>query len=323
MVAVTGVSLVVPVRDEAHSIEALLRSISQQRRPPDEVVIVDGGSTDGTVALVRRLTMGDERYRLIEAGPATPGRGRNVGIEAATHPWVALTDAGIELDRSWLDRLVRVVEHDDRLDVVYGGFRTLQGSFFERCADLAYVQPLAPTPVGPVRSRSIASCLLRKEAWGRVGGFPDMRAAEDRLFMASLEAAACRVAIAPEAWVTWRLQADARTTFRRFRNYSMHNATAGLHRNWHYGVARQYVAAAIIIAGGGIIGRSTGRVLVGAGALRIGRTLWHRREGRGIAFVLRPDRFVAVGAILALLDAATFLGWLDVVLARRRRVRAT
>jgi len=284
-------------------------------------VIVDGGSNDGT--MMRRLTDGDERYRLIEAWPATPGRGRNVGIETATHPWVALPDAGIELDRLWLDRLVRVVEHDPRLDVVYGAFRTRQGSFFERCADLAYVQALAPTHVGPVRSRFIASCLLRKEAWHEVGGFPDMRAAEDRLLMTSLEVAGCRVAVAPEAWVTWQLQPDPVRTFRRFRSYSIHNATAGLHRDWHYGVARQYVVAGIIIAGGGIIGRSSGRVLAGAGAFRIGRTIWRRREGRSIAFVLRPDRFVTVGAILALLDAATFVGWLDAMLARRRQVRAT
>lgn len=315
------VSLVVPVRDEAGSIEILLRSIDEQVRQPDEVVIVDGGSSDGTGALVRRLTAGDGRFRLIEAGPATPGRGRNVGIEAAIHPWVALTDAGISLDAFWLDRLARVAEHDERVDVAYGSFRPTRGSLFERWADLAYVQPLAATPVGPVRSRFIASCLLRKEAWHRVGGFPDLRAAEDRLFMARLDAAGCRAATAPEAWATWQLQPTPARTFGRFRSYSMHNVQAGLQEDWHHGVARQYLAAAGIIAGAGVIGRSPRPLLLGVAGLRVARTIWRRREGRGIAFVLRPDRFLAVGAILVLLDAATFAGWLDAGLARRREAR--
>ncbi|HEV2765010.1 MAG TPA: glycosyltransferase, partial [Pyrinomonadaceae bacterium] len=47
------VSLVVPVRDEAETIDELLSSIAAQTRPPDEVLIVDGGSRDDTVARVR------------------------------------------------------------------------------------------------------------------------------------------------------------------------------------------------------------------------------------------------------------------------------
>ncbi|MEO5679861.1 MAG: glycosyltransferase [Acidimicrobiales bacterium] len=316
-----AVSIVIPVRDEAGSIGSLIHSIGRQVRQPDEIVMVDGGSTDGTVALVRRLTAGDERYRIIEAGVSTPGRGRNVGIEAAAHPWVALTDAGIELDAGWLDRLARVAEHDGRLDVVYGSFRPGRGSFFERCADLAYVAPLAPTPVGPVRSRSIASCLLRKDAWRRAGGFPDMRAAEDLVFMRALEAAGARAGTAPEAWVTWQLEPTFAGTFTRFRRYSKHNVRAGLQKDWHHGVARQYLAAAALVAGARRIDRSPRPLLLAAAGLRVGRTIWRRREGRGVAWALRPDRFVTVAAILAVIDAATFLGWLDASVEGRHERR--
>ena len=53
------VSLVVPVRNEEGSLAALVESIRRQTRAPDEVVLVDGGSTDRTVALARELTAGD------------------------------------------------------------------------------------------------------------------------------------------------------------------------------------------------------------------------------------------------------------------------
>ena len=49
--ASTAISLVVPVREEEGSLAALVDSIRRQTRPPDEVLLVDGGSTDRTVAL--------------------------------------------------------------------------------------------------------------------------------------------------------------------------------------------------------------------------------------------------------------------------------
>jgi GT2 family glycosyltransferase len=318
MAAGTGVSLVVPVKDEAATVETLLLSIRSQVRQPDEVVIVDGGSSDATVADVLRLTGDDARYRLVEAGPSTPGQGRNVGIAAARSEWVALTDAGIELDPHWLDRLVRMVEHDPALDVVYGSFATARRTFFEQCADLAYVTPLAASPVGPVRSRSVASCLLRKEAWRSAGGFPDLRAAEDLLFMRRLDALGGRAAVAPEARATWQLQPTPGLTFRRFRRYSMHNALAGQQQHWHHGIARQYAAAIGLVILARRARRSPLPLLAAAGSARVARALWRRREGRGVAWVLRPDRFATVAGILLIVDAATFAGWVDAARARRR-----
>lgn len=313
------ISLVVPVKDEAATIEALLGSVQAQVRPPDEVVIVDGGSSDGTPAVVRRLTGDDPRYRIVETGASTPGQGRNVGIAAAAYEWVALTDAGIVLDPHWLDRLARWVEHDESVDVVYGSFATAGSTYFQRCADLAYVGPMTPSPVGPVHTRSIASCLLRKEAWRRAGGFPDLRASEDRIFMRRLDELACPTATAPEAHVTWQLQPTLRLTFRRFRSYSTHNAVAGEQGDWHYGIARQYATALGIIIGARTMRRSPLPLLAVAGALRVGRTLWRRREGRSVLWLLRPDRLATVGAILLVVDAATFLGWFEASAGRRRR----
>src|SRR5579859_7998682 len=95
---VSSVSLVIPIRDEEQTLPALFRSIRSQLRMPEEVILVDGGSTDNTVSMTRELCNGDARFRVVEAGPATPGRGRNVGVAAAVNDWVAFTDAGIELD---------------------------------------------------------------------------------------------------------------------------------------------------------------------------------------------------------------------------------
>ena len=68
------VSLVVPIRDEEGTIRNLICSILSQKLTPDEVILVDAGSQDRTVSLARELTENHPRFRVLEAGPAWPGK---------------------------------------------------------------------------------------------------------------------------------------------------------------------------------------------------------------------------------------------------------
>ena len=101
----------------------------------------------------------------------------------------------------------------------------------------------AERPGGRTRGPSVASCLMRRAVWEAVGGFPDLRAAEDLIFVRRLGEVGARAANAPEAVARWRPPATARQTFHRFRTYSRVNVLAGQQRHWHYGVARMYLAA--------------------------------------------------------------------------------
>src|SRR2546423_13661712 len=88
------ITVVVPVRNEASSIYSLLSGLRQQTRPPDEVIIVDGGSTDKTSAIVESEINSTSNLRLIREANAWPGRGRNVGARAAANEWLAVIGAG-------------------------------------------------------------------------------------------------------------------------------------------------------------------------------------------------------------------------------------
>jgi glycosyltransferase involved in cell wall biosynthesis len=285
------------------------------------VVFVDAGSTDRTARILQGWTARHPSWRVLEAGPATPGRARNVGIAAALTDWVALTDAGIELSPHWLERMVEVARHDPSVDIVYGHYELALGGFVSRCASLAYVQPPRRTAHGPVRDGIIASCLLRRSAWEAVGGFPDLRAAEDRIFMRALTAAGHRSASAPEATVAWQVQPTLVRTFQRFRTYSRVNVSAGEQRHWHYGVARQYLAAVPFV-----LLSTRRRVWLAVPALgfvaRIVRSVLHRREGRPAWWAFNPLRLVGVGAMVLTCDLATFAGWSDAARDRRRSDRA-
>jgi cellulose synthase/poly-beta-1,6-N-acetylglucosamine synthase-like glycosyltransferase len=308
---------VIPVRDEEESLPALIDAIRRQTLAPAEVIIVDGGSTDRTLEVARRLTAGDETCRVLAAGAGTPGRNRNVGAEAATNEWVAFTDAGAWPEPDWLERLVDAAARDGSAEVVYGNFEPVESAFFEQCAALVYPPPKVERPGGRMRGPSTASMMLRREVWQRVGGFPDMRAAEDLVFMDRVEAGGFRVAWAPDATVWWQLPPTLARTVDRFVLYSKHNVWAGRQRAWHYGVARQYAVAALfaLLA---LLHSPWWLLAVGLGlGARVFRSVWRRREGRNLRWALNPARLAGVGVMLVTIDLATFVGWAQAT-ARRQ-----
>ena len=118
----------------------------------------------------------------------------------------------------------------------------------------------------------------------------------------------------------WHPPSTARQTFRRFRTYSRVNALAGEQGRWHYGVARMYLVASpfAVMA---LRRRRWALVPLAGMALRSALTVARRREGRGMGWALNPARVAGVGGVLALIDTATFVGWVEAARARERRGR--
>ena len=107
------VSVIVPVRDEEHSIRELLDSLLQQTRPPDEIVITDGGSVDATPQIIEEYIQQGAPIRLIRTDGSLPGRARNLSAAQASFNWLGFTDAGIRVAKDWLETLVARAEEDD------------------------------------------------------------------------------------------------------------------------------------------------------------------------------------------------------------------
>lgn len=91
-----GIALVCTVRNERASIDVLFDSLATQTRRPDEVVFLDGGSSDGTAERIAARA-GALGIRLLRAPDANIARGRNLAIAATTQEIIAVTDAGVRL----------------------------------------------------------------------------------------------------------------------------------------------------------------------------------------------------------------------------------
>lgn len=313
---VDKISLVIPVRDEAESIEQLIKSIKSQTRPPDDVIFVDGGSKDATVEILRRVSIEEPTFRVIAARKALPGQGRNIGVAQATYDWIAFTDAGNLLEPNWLEELINAANSDPETAIVCGNFDPVADSFFKQCASTAYLPNKLPRDSGMVRGPFIASSLVRRDAWHVAGGFPDLRAAEDLIFFEELERQGFKFKWAPAATVHWEMQPGLLSTFRRFFVFSRTNVWVKRQKLWHYGVARHYLFALpfVVLA----ILMSPWWLLVPLAELfaRVSIRIWNRREGAGLWWVFNPLRFAYVTVITLTLDLATFAGWISAILNR-------
>ena len=302
------VTLVSTVKDAGPHIQGFLASIALQTRAPDEVVIVDGGSTDGTVEILRRA----EGITLIEEPGANIAGGRNVAIRAATHDLIALSDADCILEPSWLSFLVERLEAG--ADVAMGFYAPETETFLQRCMsavnlpDAAELREDRFMPSG----RSMA---FRRASIEAVGGFPEwLDIGEDMYVDHRWRELGLDMRLVPEAIVRWRMRDTVAETWTQYFRYARGDAIAGMHAE------RNLLRFAVY--GGAIAVLLSDRRLPRLAAAGAGTAYAYRPISRALRRIPGvPEKAVAalaVPALMAFTDAAKMCGYLA-GLPRRRR----
>ena len=214
------VSLILTVRDDREGCAVTLDSLAGQIRGPDEIIVVDGGSTDGTLDVIRQAAQSNPRIRLIEAGGVNIARGRNIGIKAAMGEIIATTDAGCRAAPDWLACLLEPFEDDPKVEFVAGFYRLQPCGLLEEVVGLAtmrgQLEPVDPETFNP-SARSVA---YTKALWARARGLPEwVRFSEDTLFDQKVRRMKARWRFAGEAIVHWRPRGTLRAIARQFDHY--------------------------------------------------------------------------------------------------------
>ena len=145
-----GVSVVVPVRNEAAALRQALRSVLAQRYPGAMQVIVSDGSEDPSP--VRKVVEEFPGVRRVANPLGTAAAGLNVGVRAAAHPIVARCDARCAFPPGYLRRAVETLARTGAANV--GGRQVAVGS----------------TPLGRAVAMAMASLLGSGGARYRRGG---------------------------------------------------------------------------------------------------------------------------------------------------------
>jgi glycosyltransferase involved in cell wall biosynthesis len=272
---VTLVSVLMPFRDAAATVEEAAGSILAQEGVELELVAVDDGSRDDGAARVRALAERDPRVVLVR------GEGRGIvgalgmALGAARGTVVARMDADDVALPGRLAKQVAALEGDPRLGVVGTRVQTL-GLCGEGMLRYVAWQNAIVSAADHARELFVESPLchpsvaLRREALDAVGGWHETTWAEDYDLWLRLDAAGWAIAKVPEMLLLWRQRegsltfSDTRYSFARFRE------------------ARAcYLAPKL---------RRSGRDVVVWGAGRTGRLLARALEAHGV----RPRGFVDI-----------------------------
>jgi glycosyltransferase involved in cell wall biosynthesis len=156
------VSIIIRAYNEEKHIGRLLEGIRQQTLKDVEVILVDSGSTDGTVSVAESFGAKVVRIRPDEF---TFGRSLNYGIQAATHELIVFASAHIyPVYPDWLETLLRPFQ-DSQIALTYGKQRGYEGSKYSEHQIFHQWYPDISKPKQETAFCNNANAAIRKSLW--------------------------------------------------------------------------------------------------------------------------------------------------------------
>ena len=227
-----SVSVSSTVLNEVDDIDSLVESLMRQTLTPAEVIIVDGGSTDGTW---ERLLAARSRYPnlipirdescSLQRCPGPIARGRNVGIAAASSTVIACADAGCTYHPDWLANLMAPISSGDSAYAIGGSYTDPKNATVWDIASAPFFG-VKLNPGAATKSCTARSMAFTKELWQRVGGFPETVFGDDTAFDSRV-----RKLVAPafpeRAKAAYQPRHTFRSALRQMVNYSVADGVAG------------------------------------------------------------------------------------------------
>ena len=232
---IPGTALIATVFQEGQGIRRWLDALAAQTVAPEEIVIVDGESTDDTLAQIAGYPWpaGFPKPRIV-VQRCNIAAGRNLAVRSTAQPLIISSDAGSLPETRWLEKMTAPLARDPGIDVVGGRSVYLLLNDFQ--------QRLAPYLGSPVKETSdnvmpSSRCIaFRREAWEAVGGYPEWLTltAEDALFNHNLRAAGLRFYYEPEAVVAWEARPDLESFLKMIHQYGFGWAEARFDASQHW-----------------------------------------------------------------------------------------
>jgi len=205
-------------------------NIEQQTRQPDEIVIVDGESNDGTTEYLLNWAKEDTKVRVI-VQKCKPARGHNIGNEAATFEHILSTDMGVRLSENWCEELIKPFEQDPRVEVVAGN-TCIDKETVKSAAARAeyYIDNGGFSKHGPGFVPGNRSVAYTKKVWRELGGLPEDLTfyADDSVFGRQMLQAGYKMAYASKAMTFWGRPQKLKQFWKEHFNYGKGDGEADI-----------------------------------------------------------------------------------------------
>ncbi len=212
------ICVVLTVLNEGKGMSKLLDSLLNQSLTPDEIIIVDGGSTDGTIENLKQYSDKIVAIKYFVEEGVNIAKGRNIAISKAMGDIIAVTDGGCIPENKWLEELITPLLFNSSLGAVAGYLNPVFDTRFELFAGLLSL----PTYAEDETKRMFygRSSAFRREVWEKSGGYPEwLYTAEDSLFAKKVLQLGYRVGYAPGSILSWKPRSTLRKFFKMFFLY--------------------------------------------------------------------------------------------------------
>lgn len=195
-------AFVTTVFNEEDSIEVLFKSLLNQTKIPDEIIVVDAGSTDNTIRRIKKCKKWFKKVSFkIFVKNGNRSTGRNHAVKNAKSEIIAVSDAGCSLEKDWFEKITKALDNP-KIDVVAGFYLPITHNVFQVClATYTCVPKDKITKDFLPSSRSIA---FKKSVWESVGGYPEyLDTCEDLVFAKNLKRCGMNFSLESRAIVWW------------------------------------------------------------------------------------------------------------------------
>jgi cellulose synthase/poly-beta-1,6-N-acetylglucosamine synthase-like glycosyltransferase len=225
-------SLIATVYNDVEGTRKFVQRMEEQSRKPDEIVILDAGSKDGTwEALKEYERNGSIPMKLLRRERCKPAGSRNLCAREASYDLLAVTDIGCDWDALWFEELVAPIEADPSLDAVMGSWRVLWEDQKTEWAKADYF--LQPTIQFRATSKSLAAnraIVYKRAFYLELGGLPeDLTFAGDDLLLAlQIQSSGAKIGAAPIPRCSWERPQTLPALIKESRRYGRGNAEIGL-----------------------------------------------------------------------------------------------
>jgi len=250
------VTIAMPCLDERGFVEPCLRSVREQTYPADrmEILVADGGSTDGTRDVLARLAREDARIRLVDNPDRIQAAGLNRILKEARGDVVVRMDVHCEYAPDYVARCVETLERTGA-DNVGGAQRCRGATPFQRAVCAALRSPLGvggaayrdPDKEGFVDTVFLGA--FRRDIFERIGGYdPAAVTNEDAELNQRLLAAGGRIYLSPRIVVHYAPRDSFPALVRQYFRYG-HGRARTLLKHRRFFTPRPALPFLAVVAG--------------------------------------------------------------------------
>lgn len=239
-------ALIAVAKNEEDTARDWFFAVMSQTRLPDEICVVDTGSSDGTICLLKQLAEKSSiPFQVIEAPGTNISQGRNLAVRSCHFAYIAVTDFGTKPRRDWLENLLLPFELDPETDVS-GGWYDAVGESGEPYRWRKWISLLGKNPQD-ILSPAVSIAFTR-QAWERVGGYPEWLSmtGEDTYFDLELKRTCRNWAFCPAALVDWEAPDSILAYWKKMYRWSIGDGETGMRGSAYWYAA---IVSSLTLAG--------------------------------------------------------------------------